>query len=246
MCFSRVKWLALAVLFLSACHPQIVTLTPPPTPETWLVEYTPALRWLGPIFQTCAAGLPGAALVVNERPASQLGRGPADFSFQWGDRAASTGFTAVIATDDLVVVVNPANPLNGLTPDDVAGLFEGKITGWGQLRGTDCATCGSAFEGTVQAYVLAPGEDVRTAAAWIPSGPAALLAPGPAEVRAAVAKERFALGYLPARWLDASVRAVPVQPTIAAQTAIPVLVFAPDEPQGARRAWLACVQAALQ
>ena len=79
----------LAALLLSACQVQTITLTPPPAPETWQVETTPALRWLGPVFQRCTIGLPGANLLIHERPAAQLGGPQVDFSFQWGDRAAA-------------------------------------------------------------------------------------------------------------------------------------------------------------
>jgi hypothetical protein len=242
----RVKLVMLAALILSACQPQIVTLTPPPKPETWQVEATPALRWLGPIFQRCAAGLPGANLVFSERPADQLGGAQVDFSFQWGNRAAAMGFAAVIGQDTLAVVVNPANPVDTLAPSEVSALFSGKTDSWSLAIKTRCASCGPDFDGAVQAYVYAPGEDVRVAADWIPAGPAALLAPGPAEVRAAVAQERYSLGYLPARWLDASVKVVSILPAEPGLLEKPVLAFAPREPQGAQRAWLACVQAALK
>jgi len=242
----QIKLVVLAALILSACQPQIVSLTPPPTPQTWQVETTPALRWLGPVFQGCTAGLAGANLVISERGTAQLGGPQADFSFQWGDRAGAMGFAVVIARDALAIVVNPANPAASLTPDDVRALFSGKISNWNLSTGAGCASCGLDFSGSVLAYIYAPGEDVRAVAGWIPGGPAAVLAPGPAEVRAAVAKERYSVGYLPARWLDASVKAVPVVPVEQAMLSQAVLAFAPREPQGAQRAWLACVQNALK
>jgi hypothetical protein len=128
----------------------------------------------------------------------------------------------------------------------VIDLFGGKKTSWNLASGAGCASCGPDFDGAVQAYVLAPGDDVRAAASWIPAGPAALLAPGPADVRAAVAKERYSVGYLPAHWLDASVKAVTIEPAEPGLLLRPVLVFAPREPQGAQRAWLACVQDAIK
>jgi len=240
------KLVVLAALILSACQPQIVSLTPPPTPQAWQVETTPALRWLGPVFQGCAAGLTGANLVISERSAAQLGGPQADFSFQWGDRVEAMGFAVVIARDALAIVVNPANPAAALTPDDVRALFSGKTSIWNLSTATGCASCAPDFSGSVQAYIYAPGEDVRAAASWIPGGPAAVLAPGPAEVRAAVAKERYSVGYLPARWLDASVKAVTVAPAEPGMLPQAVLAFAPREPQGAQRAWLACVQDALK
>lgn len=246
MWFSRAKLILLGALCLSACQPQMTTLTPPPTPQVWQVETTPALRWLGPIFQRCASGAPGANLVLNERPAAQLGGAQVDFSFQWGERAAPTGFAAVVGHDPLAVVVNPANPVEKLAPSEVRAVFSGKTDSWSLAIKTRCASCGPDFEGAIQAYVYSAGEDVQTAAGWILAGPSAILAPGPAEVRAAVAKERYSVGYLPARWLDASVKALVVEPAEPGLLDKPILAFAPREPQGAQRAWLACVQEALK
>jgi hypothetical protein len=236
----------LAGILLNACQPVILTLPPPPTPEIWHVQFTPALRWLGPIFQQCAAGLPGANLVVNERAAGQLTPTTADFSFQWGERANPAAFTAVIGQDDLVLVVNPANPIGSLTAVDVQNIFDSKIETWGPLLATRCANCTPAFEGALRAYVYPVGDDMRTAASWIPAGPAAVLAPDPAAVRGALAAERFSIGYLPRRWLDASVKAVVIEGANPGQLTRPVLAMAPQEPQGTKRAWLLCVQEKLK
>ncbi len=236
----------LVVLSLGACQPQNLSITPPSPLETWQVEYTPALRWLSPFLQGCTTGLSGIVLEVSERPAVQLGSSQADFSFQWGERAVADGFSAVMGHDSLVVVVNRANPVSKLTPDEVQRLFSGKAVHWNLASGTSCTSCGPDFDGVVQTYGYAPGEDIRVVASWIPTGPETLLVPGPAEVRAAVAKERYSGGYLPARWLDATVRAVAISNAEPGLLERPVLVFAPGEPRGAQRAWLACVREAIQ
>jgi hypothetical protein len=246
MWFSHAKLILLGALFLSACQPQMVTLTPPPTPQIWQVETTPALRWLGPIFQRCAAGVAGANLVLSEHPAAQLGGAQIDFSFQWGEHAAPVGFAVVVGHDPLAVVVNPANPVDKLAPSEVRALFSGKTDSWSQAIKTRCASCGPDFEGAIRAYVYAAGEDVQTAAGWLSAGPNSVLAPGPAEVRATIAQERYSVGYLPGRWLDTSVKALVVEPAEPGLLDQPILAFAPREPQGAQRAWLACVQASLK
>lgn len=231
----------LAGVLLSACQPVIQTLTPPPPPEIWQVQVTPTLRWLGPIFQQCAAGLPGANLLVSERPASLLDPQKADFAFQWGERQNPAAFTAVVGQDNLVVVVNHGNPIETVTIEEARGLFDGTINQWETLDNNS-----KDFSGIVQAYVYATGDDVQTAAGWISSGPAAILAPDPAAVRSTVAAERYSISYIPERWLDASVKALVIEGSEPGQLRRPLLAMSAQEPQGTRRIWLMCVQDKLK
>jgi phosphate transport system substrate-binding protein len=42
-----------------------------------------------------------------------------------------------VALDGLAVVVNPANPIDRLTMDQLAGIFSGKLTNWKEVGGRD-------------------------------------------------------------------------------------------------------------
>ena len=49
-----------------------------------------------------------------------------------------TGLTATtIAYDGIVAVVNPNNPVNDLTKDQLAKIFSGEITNWNEVGGPD-------------------------------------------------------------------------------------------------------------
>jgi phosphate transport system substrate-binding protein len=51
------------------------------------------------------------------------------------DSEKQSGLTAtVIATDGIAVVVNKANPVNGLTSEQVCGIYTGKITDWSGIQ----------------------------------------------------------------------------------------------------------------
>ena len=43
----------------------------------------------------------------------------------------------VVAYDALAVVVNPANPVKGLTREQLEAIFRGKITNWKEVGGND-------------------------------------------------------------------------------------------------------------
>jgi phosphate transport system substrate-binding protein len=54
--------------------------------------------------------------------------------------AKANGITPVefvVARDAIAVVVNPANPVNGLTIDQLADIYTSKITNWRQVGGQD-------------------------------------------------------------------------------------------------------------
>jgi len=42
-----------------------------------------------------------------------------------------------VAWDALVFIVNPANPVNGLSPQQLQDIYEGRVTGWKALGGPD-------------------------------------------------------------------------------------------------------------
>ncbi|NMC44635.1 MAG: phosphate ABC transporter substrate-binding protein [candidate division Zixibacteria bacterium] len=55
-------------------------------------------------------------------------------------QAAEKGITAVentVASDGIAVIVNPANPINELTQEQIAKIYTGAYTNWKQLGGPD-------------------------------------------------------------------------------------------------------------
>jgi phosphate transport system substrate-binding protein len=111
-----------------------------------------------------------------------------------------------IAHDAIAVIVNPANELTGLTKDQIAQVFEGKITNWRELGGPDMAigvVNRDEASGTREAFwkiVLGERPFDRTAA----------VLPGTGQVRFVVAQSRGAIGYISVGFVDRTVKAVAV------------------------------------
>jgi hypothetical protein len=61
-------------------------------------------------------------------------------------------------------------------------------------------------------------------------------------MREAVAADSGALGILPRRWVDDTVRTVPLADLPQGALIRPILALSAAEPQGALRAWVACLQ----
>jgi phosphate transport system substrate-binding protein len=111
-----------------------------------------------------------------------------------------------IAHDAIAVIVNPANELTGLTKDQIAQIFEGRITNWKELGGPDMAigvVNRDEASGTREAFwkiVLGERPFDRTAA----------VLPGTGQVRFVVAQSRGAIGYISVGFVDGTVKALSV------------------------------------
>jgi hypothetical protein len=64
-------------------------------------------------------------------------------------------------------------------------------------------------------------------------------------MRAAVAADPGAIGFIPSRWLDSTVRSLTITNLDPATLSFPVLALTPTAPTGAQRTWLACLQKIL-
>lgn len=111
-----------------------------------------------------------------------------------------------IAHDAIAVIVNPGNPVNGLTKAQVAAIFEGRITNWEELGGPDLEigiVNRDEASGTREAFskiVL----DKR------PFDPTAAVLPGTGQVRFVVAQAQGAIGYISVGFVDSTVKALAI------------------------------------
>jgi phosphate transport system substrate-binding protein len=98
-----------------------------------------------------------------------------------------------IAYDGIAVIVNPGNPVKGLTTDQLRDVFAGKITNWSQVGGPDLRidlVNRDEASGTREAFKkIIMGEDAtfdRSAA----------VLPGTGQVRDVVSRSAGAVGYI--------------------------------------------------
>ncbi len=99
-----------------------------------------------------------------------------------------------IAYDGIAVIVSPANPVTGLTSEQLQGIFAGKITNWSEVGGTDRRidlVNRDEASGTREAFKKIVMGDV-------PFDPAAAVLPGTGQVRDVVARAPGAIGYISA------------------------------------------------
>lgn len=118
-----------------------------------------------------------------------------------------------IAYDAIAVIVNPANPVKGLTSAQLKAIFQGRITNWREVGGPDIPiglVNRDEASGTRDAFskIVLDKE---------PFDPSAAVLPGTGQVRAVVGNARGAIGYISLGFVDESVRALAidgVQPSL--------------------------------
>ncbi len=179
------------------------------------VYATPAAQpWLAEVYSCAPQGI---VLRVANNPAL------ADLTIRLGEPDRWPAAAYRIGSEDILVLASPRSPLPDLTLEETRVLF---------------ASQGAP---SVQVWVYAEGEDVqkvfeqvvmagRAVTSW------ARLAVGPQHMSEALSNNPNAVGLLPRRWLTSNLRALFVIPNV------PVLALVENEPQGALRALLACLQ----
>ncbi len=117
----------------------------------------------------------------------------------------------VIAHDGIAVIVNPDNPVSGLTTQQLRDIYAGKITNWSEVGGPDLA---------IQVVNRDEASGTREAFRTIVMGDApfdrsAAVLPGTGQVRDVVSRTPGAIGYISIGFVDSdyattSVRALAI------------------------------------
>jgi hypothetical protein len=137
-----------------------------------------------------------------------------------------------IARDDLVVILNPRNPVKSLTAGQVRNLFTGLITSWEGVGG---------LEAPVEVWVFSPGEDIEQVFMTTFLGGSAItsnarLATSMEEMRQEIAGNVNTVGILTRSWVTADLSIAYLF------TGLPVLLLSQDEPQDTIQGFISCLQ----
>jgi hypothetical protein len=215
-----------AILLTASCTP----VQSSPTPETFRVQYSHAAKpWLATL--TNCAGT--SVLTAEARAADYQDPQSVNMVMRVGQPDNLTNPAWQIGTDDLLVIVNPQNPIASLTERQVRALFTGKIQNWKDING---------INSPVQVWVFQESEDIQqifenVVLAGDPVTSLARLANDPQDMSQAISKDTAAIGII--------TRRSKTETTLEVCTGVsnlPVLAITQAEPQGISAQILACMQ----
>jgi len=233
--------LLLAAFFITSCAP--AKIAPSLTPEFISVAITPGARFLlmkNGKLSRCISNNSGFGVFVDEIFASFPQFWNAQLSLRMGEPDPLRGYAAQVGTAEIVFVANLKNKQSNLARKDLIEILAGRTHLWEQVSNP-------VMSGAIQVWMFPEGDESTTQIEQVvlkglPLTTFARIAPDPEAMLQAVAAGDGALGYLPKPWLNGSVRAVQVDPSMQQALTLPVLSISSSEPQGAARILLGCLQ----
>jgi hypothetical protein len=227
-------WLVLVAISLAACGAP-TALPAPNTIEPLRVLYPPALGWMQSSMAQCANAQPG--LGVYRYEATNLPSLAENDVLLWWGTPPQSGRSFSIGDDQLSVIVHPNRKSATFSEDDLRNLFSGQKKTW-------------ADGSPLQVWVYAPDDPLwkhfaDVLALTVPP-PDALIAPNPVAMRASIAEDPSAIGFLPGGALDSSVQAASLNENLAEKFRQTITATVLNEPAGLTGAWLQCLQSSWQ
>ena len=132
-----------------------------------------------------------------------------DISRNEKDSAAALGvelITTPLATDALVFIVNPKNPVNNLTTEQLQKIYTGEITNWKEVGGVDHAItpfirdADSGSQEKMETMVMKGLTMLDESSAWVMKG-SSMFSP-----YSCIAHDEYAIGYSPYFYCTSMVR----------------------------------------
>lgn len=157
-----------------------------------------------PGIKVLVSGLGSAAGIESVAAgSSDIGTSSRDLK----DTEADLGlYDTAVAMDAIAVIVNPDNPIESLTSDQVRAIFKGEITNWSQVGGDDRRiglVNRDEASGTREAFFkILMHEELFD--------PAAAVLPGTGQVRSVVGEAAGAIGYISYGFVNDDVKLIAV------------------------------------
>jgi DNA-binding transcriptional LysR family regulator len=240
----------LCLILAPGCQP---TNTPAPQPASIIrVELSSTLKYLSPAIQACTLQESGLHVILDEKPASQMGKIDADVSIRWGDaNMPSPSHVFRLGSDRLVLAAHKNNPLKVIEISQAVYLLSGGIPTWGDIIDKYCPQCTGSDEFRAQpleVWRYTNGEDISLEIAQIPAINQTVnlnrifLAPSSQSMAEAISNNTAAIGLLPSRWLNENIKEIALQGVNPTEFIIPVLASTPSDPNPVVHDWLICLQ----
>lgn len=218
------------------------------------IYYDSSLEWIIPYTYDCHSSNSDSRLNFVDR--SSLPDDTSDaYQLVFPSSLSASGFSYLLGYEDLLVVVNNANPLTQLTHQQLQKIFNGEYPTWADFI-ADCPQCGSLVEsadmgqGQIQTWVYSEDSSLQQAIndylfvrqQLVTS----YLAPSSQAMQEALQINPAAIGFLPSHWLDSSLKAVTITDTDLQDLQLPIIAISPTEPDETIKSFFLCIQSFLE
>jgi hypothetical protein len=197
---------------------------------TLRIAISPAAQPVSEAVAACAYPAEENELSIEMRSPDTIGTDDYDLLITLGEPNADAGFAAQLAWEEIVLIVNHSNNAT-VSRETASALFTGKMSNWVEIGGPDSSVSLWVGPESDEARNLFETEVIHgevTGNARIAASPQIALEKA--------ATDLAAISMLPAAWADETVRNIDID------LLVPVVAISAEEPSGAIREILACLQ----
>jgi hypothetical protein len=233
----KISVIILLAITIVGCNPP-PTATIPPSPQLIRVAFPSTLEPTRESLHICANEHPEYALIFTSTSES-LDYSEHDITIWYMEKPPVVNQAFPLANDDLVVIVNINNSLEDLSAEELTDIFSGRIEHWSEIGGE---------QKLVSVWTYPEGILMRDLFHSTLLGEAgfsllSFIAPSPHEMLEAVIGDPGAIGFIPRSWLTSDVNTVNLDNQSAGSLTMPLLALTNENPQGAVRVLVDCLQA---
>jgi hypothetical protein len=218
---------------------QTIQPAPLPTlPAPIRITLSPSVSYWQQAIHDCSLSGTDWSALVDIVQKKNIHPDQTDLIIQSGDSAAMNLYA--LGTDQVVLIVNPENPISSLTTDQVKGIYTGFLQTWGTVQSGLSEDWGKR---SIRPLVYFEGDDFQSIfkqnyMADENIQPEILAAPSPADIIKIVMSDNTAIGFIPQKWLISSVKTIQFEKTVSFHMTIS-LQKVPTEPE---KKLIACLQ----
>ena len=230
--------LVILFIFISGCSNNVQTLDDAKT--IWKIKISSALSWIEPYINTCLDDYPQIQVLKTNETGDNIKDSDLDFIFSFKDDDLIYDHSYLLGYDHLVFVVNPINPVNELSEEQIKDIFQGNIDKWSTISPDTLAEDNiqviTFLNQSQQMLLINNLLDINSTSinnfATVPSF---------AEMKTAISKTPNAIGFINYIDLEGSVKAI----SITDQTSklqYPVIVSSKENLKGIKQTFITCLQ----
>ncbi len=230
--------LLFVLLFIAGCGVQNLPAMPTATAPL-RVELTPSTTIWSGALNRCGQLNSDLNVMVDVNTTNQIPPGEDSLMIRSGEM--ETEYQQFhLADEEIVIIVNPNNPLNELTIDQLVSIYTGFSNTWGSVDPTQSTEL-SGSEITVYHYSI--DDDLEkifrtTDGTTFITTLSAKSVISPTDVIDRVGTKPEAIGFIPKSWLVSSVKQVKIDKKIT----YPLLMLTKNEPGGRLKQLMLCLQ----